>query len=168
MTLVVVLAVAFGVTLGLAALRGPQPPGAGPLPTARPTAGSAARPTGTGASSPTGAPSSEPSPLPLSQAPSEALVAAERWTKAWVRPPGGTSTKQWLDGLRPLTTDQYLGVLSGVDPENIPATKVTGKAKAVRVADRNVQAEVPTDALTLRILLVEDENGWEVAGYDRA
>jgi hypothetical protein len=38
----------------------------------------------------------------------------------------------------------------------------------VRVADRNVQAEVPTDALTLRILLVEDENGWEVAGYDRA
>jgi hypothetical protein len=167
MTVVVVLAVAFGVTLGLSALRGPQPPGAGPLPTAGPTAGSAARPTGTGASSPTGAPSSEPSPLPLSQAPSEALVAAERWTKAWVRPPDGTSTKQWLDGLRPLTTVQYLGVLSGVDPENIPATKVTGKAKAVRVADRNVQAEVPTDALTLRILLVEDENGWEVAGYDR-
>jgi hypothetical protein len=165
MTVVVVLAVAFGVTYGLGAVRGPGPPAAGPQPTATPRAGAPVASTGT--PSTRGAPSSEPSPLPLDEAPPEALVAAERWAKAWVRPPDGTSDKQWLDGLRPLTTVQYLGVLSGVDPQNIPATKVTGKARAVRVADRNVQAEVPTDALTLRLLLVQDESGWRVASYDR-
>jgi hypothetical protein len=164
LTVVVVLAVAFGVTYGLGALRGPQPAAAAPPTTAGPTAGTATAP---GASSRSAAPSSAASPLPLSQAPPEALTTAERWAKAWVRPPDGTTTKQWLDGLRPLTTVQYLGVLSAVDPENIPATKVTGKAKAVRVADRNVQAEVPTDALTLRVLLVQDESGWRVASYDR-
>jgi hypothetical protein len=95
-------------------------------------------------------------------------VAAERWSRAWVRPPAGISDRQWLDQLRPLTTDQYFGVLGGVDPENIPATKVTGKATAVRVADRSVQAEVPTDALTLRVLVIQTEQGWRVAGYDRA
>jgi hypothetical protein len=168
MSVVVVLLVVTGVTLGIGALRGPVLPGAGPQPTAgsRTTAPRAS--TGAGTSTPVGAPTSEPSPLPLSQAPSEALVAAERWSKAWVRPPDGTSDKQWLDGLRPLTTDQYLGVLSGVDPGNIPATKVTGKATAVRVADRSVQAEVPTDALTLRVLVIETDDGWRVAGYDRA
>jgi hypothetical protein len=166
MTVVVVLAVAFGVTLGLGALRGPQPAAAGPQPTAGPTTAARSGPTGA-APSARSAPSSAPSPLPLTQVPPEALAAAERWAKAWVRPPEGTSAKQWLDGLRPLTTVQYLGVLSGVDPENIPATKVTGRARAVRVADRNVQAEVPTDALTLRVLLVQDEDGWQVAGYDR-
>jgi hypothetical protein len=31
-----------------------------------------------------------------------------------------------------------------------------------------VQVEVPTDALTLRILVVDTEAGWRVAGYDRA
>lgn len=170
-TVVVVLAVAFGVTLGLTALRGPQPATAGARPTAGPTAavpGTTAGPRTSGTSGTSAAPSSEPSPLPLTAAPSDALVAVERWSRAWVRPPAGISDRQWLDNLRPLTTDQYLGVLSAVDPQNIPATKVTGKAVAVRVADRNVQAEVPTDALKLRVLVVETEQGWRVAGYDRA
>src|SRR3954454_8455528 len=138
MTVVVVLAVAFGVTYGLGALRGPQPPAAGPQPTATTRAGAPVAATRIPATR--GAPSSEPSPLPLDEAPPEALVAAERWAKAWGRPPDGTPARRWLAGLRPLTPVQSLGVLSGVDPANIPATKVTGKAEAVRVADRNVQA----------------------------
>jgi hypothetical protein len=169
MTVVVIVLVLVGVTFGLSFLRGPQPTQAAPQPTASAPTGAKVTGTGTAAGSGTAAaPSSEPSPLPLNQAPPEALTAAERWAKAWVRPPAGTSTKQWLDALKPLTTDQYFGVLSGVDPENIPATRVTGKASAVRVADRNVQAEVPTDALTLRILVVETDDGWQVAGYDRS
>jgi hypothetical protein len=170
-TVLVVLALAFGVTLGLTALRGPQPPAAGARTTAGPTAAAPGSTAGAGRSGSSGtaaAPSSEPSPLPLAAAPSEALVAVERWSRAWVRPPAGISDRQWLDNLRPLTTDQYLGVLSAVDPQNIPATEVTGRATAVRVADRSVQAEVPTDALTLRVLVVETEQGWRVAGYDRA
>jgi len=58
-------------------------------------------------------------------------------------------------------------VLTGVDPANIPASKVTGEPRPVRVAARSLQVDVPTNALTLRVLVVETEDGWRVAGYDR-
>jgi hypothetical protein len=166
----VVVAAAVAATVGLGLLNGTGPaaqPAAGP--TGRPTAGPTTGP-GSGAPVPSGTATgtTAASPLPLSQAPAEALTAAERWARAWVRPAEGTSARQWLDGLRPLTTEEYLGVLSGVDPENIPATEVVGEAEAVRVADRNVQVEVETDVLTLRVLVVDTEVGWRVAGYDRA
>jgi hypothetical protein len=164
---VVVLLVAVGVTLGLGYLRGPEQPST--LPSLTATRGPGAdpatatpRPTGPGSST------SASSPLPLSAAPQEALDAAERWTRAWVRPAAGTSTRQWLDGLRPLTTEEYMGVLSGIDPENIPASRVTGEPSAVQVAERKVQVEVPTDEVTLLVRVVDTESGWRVAGHDRA
>ncbi|MGH3614748.1 MAG: hypothetical protein ACRDRK_19590 [Pseudonocardia sp.] len=109
-----------------------------------------------------------PSTRPLSQAPSAAVRVAARWSAAWLRPTEGTTGPQWLNGLRPYTTDEYLGVLAGVDPANIPATRVTGEPRPVRVAERSLQVEVPTDALTLVVLVVDTEAGWRVAGYDRA
>jgi len=93
---------------------------------------------------------------------------ASRWARAWVRPPDGTAPTKWLDGLRTTTTDEYLGVLAGVDPSNIPATKVTGAAKAVSVAPRSLRVQVPTDALTLVITVVDTDAGWRVSGYDKA
>lgn len=167
-TVVALLLVAVAVTIGIGMLAGPPRGGLGALPTndptARPTSGPGASSSGTAGIAPTSA----PSPLPLTAAPAEALDAAERWARAWVRPEEGTSTEEWLDGLRPLTTEEYLGVLGGVDPENIPATRVTGEPEALRVAERNVQVEVPTDALTLRVLVIDTDAGWRVAGYDRA
>ena len=108
-----------------------------------------------------------PSSLPLSAAPSPALSVAARWAAAWVNHPQGMTSQQWVDGLRPFTTDEYLGVLTGVDPANIPASRVTGEPRALRVAARSVQVEVPTNALTLDVLVVATEDGWRVAGYDR-
>jgi hypothetical protein len=112
-------------------------------------------------------PDLEPSPVPLSQAPPAALDVAARWSAAWLRPPEGTTAQQWLEGLRATTTEEYLGVLTGVDPVNIPSTRVTGEPRPVRVAARSVQVEVPTDALKLLVLVVDTESGWRVAGYDR-
>lgn len=109
-----------------------------------------------------------PSSLPLSAAPDPALSVAARWAAAWVDHPQGVSAQQWVDGLRPFTTDEYLGVLVGVDPTNIPANRVTGEPRATKVAARSVQVEVPTNALTLDVLVVLTEEGWRVAGYDRA
>jgi hypothetical protein len=109
-----------------------------------------------------------PSQLPLSAAPDEAVEVAARWAAAWVRPRAGTTAQEWLDGLRNTTTEEYLGVLSAVDPANIPATRVTGEPRPVRVAASSVQVRVPTDALTLLVLVVETEDGWRVADYDRA
>jgi hypothetical protein len=108
-----------------------------------------------------------PSSLPLSAAPNPALSVAARWAAAWVDHPSGVSAQQWVDGLRPFTTDEYLGVLVGVDPANIPASRVTGEPRATKVAARSVQVEVPTNALTLNVLVVLTDDGWRVAGYDR-
>ncbi len=112
-------------------------------------------------------PALTPSSLPLSAAPDPALSVAARWAAAWVNHPQGVSAQQWVDGLRPFTTDEYLGVLVGVDPANIPATRVTGEPRATKVASRSVQVTVPTNALTLDVLVVLTDEGWRVAGYDR-
>jgi hypothetical protein len=72
----------------------------------------------------------------------------------------------------PYTTPEYLGVLTTVDPANVPANKVTGPARAVAVSPSSVRVDVPTDALTLVVLVVntgaEGGDQWRVAGYDRA
>jgi len=112
-------------------------------------------------------PELEPTTLPVSAAPAAALQVASRWARAWVRPPDGTTAATWLDGLRSTTTDEYLGVLAGVDPGNIPATRVTGAAKAVSVSPRSLRVQVPTDTLTLVITVVDTDSGWRVSGYDR-
>jgi len=110
-----------------------------------------------------------PRTLAPAQAPRAALTAAARWTEAWARHPAGTTTQTWVNGLRPYTTDEYLGVLSTVDPANVPATKVTGPARAVLVSPASVRVEVPTDAVTLVVLVVNTAGTeWKVAGYDRA
>lgn len=111
-----------------------------------------------------------PSILPLSQAPPAALTAASSWATAWVKHPAGTTTDQWLAGLRPFTTPEYLAVLASVDPANVPASSVTGPPKPVLVSPRSLRVEVPTNALTLLLLVVDyTGNGdWRVAGHDRA
>ncbi|SHK82355.1 hypothetical protein SAMN05443637_112205 [Pseudonocardia thermophila] len=170
-TAVVAVAVVAAVSFGIGAL---TPDRTGPLdgPTrATPTARSL--PPGTSYTpAPTAlppVPALRPTELPLSAAPPAAVDAALRWTRAWVRPPEGTTAQQWLEGLRPLTTPEYLGVLSTVDPANIPATRVTGEPRAVSVAPQSVRVQVPTDALTLLVVVVDDEAGtWRVADYDEA
>ena len=110
-----------------------------------------------------------PQTLAPSQAPRAALTAATRWTEAWARHPAGATTQTWVNGLRPYTTDEYLGVLSTVDPANVPASRVTGPARAVLVSPRSVRVEVPTDAVDLVVLVVNTGGTeWKVAGYDRA
>lgn len=170
-TAVVVLALVASLSYAIGAAQGPRvepapgTPGAAP---AVPTAGAGYTP---GAPQPTvlpPVPDLEPTTLPLSAAPREALQVVTRWAAAWVRPPAGTSAARWLEGLKPYTTDEYLGVLSGVDPSNVPATRLSGPVRAVRVAPRSVQVRVPTDALTLIVTAVSTDAGWRVSGYDRA
>lgn len=109
-----------------------------------------------------------PRALPPAQAPPAALNVAARWTKAWAHHPPGTTTASWVAGLRPYTTEEYLGVLSTVDPANVPATTVTGPARATVVAPSSVRVQVPTDAVNLVVLVVNTGGEWRVAGYDRA
>jgi hypothetical protein len=168
---VLVLAVAVGAVAGISRVRGVDAVGsaisaADPSASATPGPPAQALPV-TPTVLPPVAPLT-PRSLPTSAAPSVALSTAARWTAAWVNHPQGTTAQQWVAALKPYTTDEYLGVLTGVDPSNVPASKVTGEPKAVRVAARSVQVRVPTDAFPLVVLVVDTDDGWRVAGYDRA
>lgn len=175
-TVVLVIVVGTGLSFGIGYLSGSagngtpsaaSPPGSatGSFPRPSPSGRPQASPTPTALPPVT---ELRPSTLPVSEAPAAALEVAARWAAAWIRPPDGTPAQEWIEGLRPTTTEEYLGVLSGVDPQNIPATRVTGEPRAVQVSPRSVQVEVPTDALTLVVLVIDTESGWRVAGYDRA
>ena len=168
----VVLAGVIGAVAGLGALRGATAVGSavtasGSSVSATPRSPSANGPVSASPSVLPPVPVLTPSSLPIAAAPSQALSVAARWTAAWVNHPPGVTPQKWVDGLRPYTTDEYLGVLTGVDPANIPASRVTGEPRALRVAARSVQVEVPTNTLTLNVLVVATEDGWRVAGYDR-
>lgn len=109
-----------------------------------------------------------PSALPLSSAPDEAVDVVADWADAWVRPAAGTTNALWIEGLRPYTTREYLGLLGSVDPAAIPATTVTGRPVPVDVAASSIEVEVPTDTLTLVVLVVlTEDDQWRVSGYDR-
>lgn len=140
-----------------------------------PSTESAPPSTGVGAPSATPTPTAlppvaplTPKALPLSAAPPEALVAARNWASAWVNHPPGTTNERWTAGMRPFTTEEYLGVLAAVDPSNVPATAVTGPPKPTRVSPRSVQVEVPTNAVKLSVLVVDTDAGWRVSRYERA
>lgn len=171
----VVALAAFALSTGLAALAGPPPaPDAARDGAAGSATSAPARPGGAVPRTPTPTalppvPDLVPTTLPPSSADPVALDVASRWVAAWVRPAEGVSAEQWLAGLRPLTTEEYLGLLATVDPANISATRVTGPPTAVRAAASSVQAEVPTDTVTLLVLVVRTEFGdWRVSGYDEA
>jgi hypothetical protein len=106
-------------------------------------------------------------PTPAAPAP-EALLVAKQWAVAWVNHPSGITNQQWLDGLRPFTTEEYLPVMSTVDPRNIPATKVTGGPTATTSYTSSVDVEISTDGPKLTITVVNTGAGWRVAHYGQA
>lgn len=107
------------------------------------------------------------SPLTPKSAPpaQEALVTARKWAQAWVDHPKGTTSKEWLAGLEPLTTEEFLPQLKSVELRNIPAKKVVGRVKAVSSTASSVEVDVRTDGPTLRITVIKRPDGWRVGNY---
>jgi hypothetical protein len=105
---------------------------------------------------------------PKSAPPSPAaLDVADSWGKAWVNHPAGVTNEQWLDGLRPFTTEEQLTEMSTVEPANIPATKVTGDPTAVESFTSSVKVKLATDAGDLLITVIDTPDGWRVAYYEQ-
>jgi hypothetical protein len=96
-----------------------------------------------------------------------ALDTADKWAAAFVKHDGVTAA-QWLDALRPYTTDEYLATtLSKIDPSVIAAKKITGDpAPTPDSYTSSVTVEVPTDAKRLSITLVKTNAGWRVNEHD--
>lgn len=135
----------------------------------RQSGNAAQRGSGTGATSPLPTRLTAPleSPTPAEPDP-VALEIAGKWAAAWVEHPDGITNEQWLEGLRPYTTKEYLPVMSTVDPANIPSTKVTGEPSAASSFSKSVKAIVPTDGVRLLLTVVRTDEGWRVAHYEQA
>jgi hypothetical protein len=106
-------------------------------------------------------------PTPAAPA-ADALRVAKQWAAAWVDHPDGITNQQWLERLRPYTTEEYLPVMSTVDPRNIPASKVTGEPTAITSYTSSVEVEIRTDGPKLSITVVSTDAGWRVAHYGQA
>lgn len=112
---------------------------------------------------------SAPLATPTTAAPNgDAVRVAKEWAAAWVDHPAGITSEQWLEKLKPFTTEEYLPVMSSVDPANIRATKVTGEPVVGTSYTSSVQLTIPTDGPKLAITVVNTNAGWRVADYDEA
>lgn len=112
---------------------------------------------------------SSPLATPTSAAPNtEGLTIAKQWATAWVTHPAGITNQQWLEGLRPYTTEEYLPEMSTVDPGNIPASKLTGDPTVVTSYTSSLEVDIPTDGPKLSITVVSTTAGWRVAHYGQA
>ena len=76
------------------------------------------------------------------------------------------SAKSWLDALRPHSTQQLLDELQDVDPQTVPATRITGDVSLVTLSETAVQAIIPLDSGQLRLRLVGPDGRWFVDGVD--
>jgi hypothetical protein len=97
----------------------------------------------------------------------QALSTAKNWATAFVKH-DGVSPQQWLDALKPLTTDEYYATtITKIDPAVIAAKKITGDPEPTPDSyTSSVTVEVPTDAKKLSITLVKTTAGWRVNEHD--
>ncbi|MGH3980227.1 MAG: hypothetical protein ACRDRZ_14680 [Pseudonocardiaceae bacterium] len=102
------------------------------------------------------------------EAPAPALAVADSWVRAFVTTPPGITSEQWVEQLRPYTTDQVLTELQSVDPANVPEAQVTGPPRTVSFSGGSAEVDVPTSAVVVRLLVVRTPGGWRVAGYEQA
>lgn len=104
-------------------------------------------------------------PIP---APTPALAVAKSWVRAFLTVPEGISPAQWLEQLRPYTTDELLPELRSIDPANVPTAQIVGEPRTVSTSPSSAEVDVPTTGVVVRLLVVSTPAGWRVAGYQRA
>jgi hypothetical protein len=96
------------------------------------------------------------------------LDVATKWGAAWVKNQG-VNKEQWLAGLAPYTTEEYLRAkMATVEIANIRATAVTGPATATASYAGSLTVTLPTNGPKLSLTLIKTADGWRVAGYDEA
>ncbi|MGH3824800.1 MAG: hypothetical protein ACRDRA_18495 [Pseudonocardiaceae bacterium] len=107
-------------------------------------------------------------PVLSAPVPAAALDVARSWVQAFLTVPKGITGVQWVEQLRPFTTDDFLPELRSIDPANVPAAQIIEAPRTVSVSTGSAEVDVPTTAVVVRLLLVSTPAGWRVAGYERA
>jgi hypothetical protein len=92
-------------------------------------------------------------------------AVAYAFASAWVHH-RGMSAQKWYAGLLPHATQELAGSLKGVDPEKVPADRITGRPDLVPVGDGLAEAVVAADTGKLRLRLTAPDGHWLVDSID--
>ncbi len=105
---------------------------------------------------------------PSAPAPAAALTVARSWVQAFLTVRKGTTSEQWVEQLRPFTTDDLFPQLRSIDPANVPVAQIIDAPRTVSVGAGSAEVDVPTTAMVVRLLVVSTPAGWRVASYEQA
>jgi hypothetical protein len=125
--------------------------------------------TSTGAGHPTqtepsAASTSPPSPSASTSSRTDAsspVSVAEAFVTAWAHTTGGETA--WLAGMKPWATAALVGSLTGTDPAQVPASRVTGDAALTSTEGSSASVSVPTDGGRIAVGLVSQAGGWKAS-----
>jgi len=92
-------------------------------------------------------------------------AVAYAFASAWVDHKN-VSAKAWHDGIVPNATKNLSEELDGVDPADVPADRVIGRAALAPIGDGLVNAIVTVDSGKLTLQLVAPDGRWLVDGVD--
>jgi hypothetical protein len=109
-------------------------------------------------------PAVTPTPVRAPVGPGPEAVAGGFATD-WVAT-SGLSPAAWQSRLRPRMTPSLTQELSGVDPSDVPASRITGPLRLIPLGSTVADALVPVDSGTLRLRLVVLDERWLVDGVD--
>ncbi|WP_434740665.1 hypothetical protein [Micromonospora sp. SH-82] len=95
----------------------------------------------------------------------EAPRVVVAFAAAWVR--SDLSAGQWWEGVADSCDPDFAQTLRTVDPEQVPATRVTGRPVArTKPTDGRAVYDVPTDSGTLTVRVAAVDGRWRVTGND--
>lgn len=106
-----------------------------------------------------------PPPPTTSPGTAEPEAVAYAFASAWADHKN-VSAKAWHDGLVPNATKNLSDELDGVDPADVPASRVIGRPTLMPIGDGLVNAVVTVDSGKLTLQLVAPEGRWLVDGVD--
>jgi hypothetical protein len=110
------------------------------------------------------APSTDQTGPSLSPNSPSANTVASQFIAAWLKHANVTGD-QWREGLKPFATDGLMAKLAETDPEDVPASEVSGQTQTVN--DGSVaQSSIPVNGGTVNLQLVVLNGRWRVDGID--
>jgi hypothetical protein len=98
-----------------------------------------------------------------------ATDVAVRFATLWAAKPANQTKTQWLEGLRPLATQQLAAGLAYTDPANLPGGKPNGTPTVRFVSTASTLIAVPlSGGGPVLVTVVQDGGQWRVADIQPA
>ena len=140
--------------VGASAASAPRPPLTASVPTVPAATTASSNPTT--AESVTASPGST---RPTKVSAGSPVAVATAFVTAWSTTTHGETP--WLTGMKPWGTQSLISSLTGTDPAQVPATRVTGDAALKSIKGATATVSVPTDGGRIAVGLVNQSGTWK-------